>query len=68
MDKSTDSGMVHKMKEFLISVIILIVLTLAILYTKPHTWFYHGMVCSGGIGGGCDTTTATGGLFEWMKK
>ena len=56
------------MKEFLISVIILIVLTLAILYTKPHTWFYHGMACSGGIGGGCDTTTATGGLFEWMKK
>jgi len=56
------------MKEFFISVLILIVITVGILWAEPHTWFYHGMTCSGAIGGGCDTTTATGGIFGWIAK
>ena len=56
------------MKEFLISVVILIVITVGILWAEPHRWLYHGMTCSGGIGGGCDTTTATGGIFGWMSN
>ena len=56
------------MKEFLTSVIVLVVLTVGILWAEPHTWFYHGMTCSGGIGGGCDTSTATGGIAGWLKN
>lgn len=56
------------MKEFLTSVIVFVILTMGIVWAQPHTWFYHGMTCSGGIGGGCDTTTATGGIFGWMAN
>ena len=56
------------MKAFATSMIVFLLLTVAILWAQPHTWFYHGMTCSGGIGGGCDTTTATGGIFKWMGK
>ena len=56
------------MKEFLTSVIVFVVLTVGILWAQPHTWFYHGMTCSGGIGGGCDTSTATGGIAGWLKN
>jgi len=56
------------MKPFFLGMSLTIVMTIGIIYTEPHTWFYHGMECSGGIGGGCDTTTATGGIIEWIKK
>jgi hypothetical protein len=56
------------MKPFIYGILLTIVLGLGILYTKPHTWFYHGMTCSGGIGGGCDTSTATGGIYKWINK
>ena len=56
------------MKEFLTSVIVFVVMTVVILWAQPHKWFYHGMTCTGGIGGGCDTTTATGGIYRWMNK
>ena len=56
------------MKEFFASMIVFAVLTVGIVWAQPHTWFYHGMTCSGGIGGGCDTTTATGGIFGWMSN
>tara|TARA_E500000178_G_C16686383_1_gene601694 strand:+ start:226 stop:399 length:174 start_codon:yes stop_codon:yes gene_type:complete len=56
------------MKPFLAGIFLFIVLTLGILYTKPHTWFYHGMECTGGIGGGCDSSTATGGIQGWLNN
>tara|TARA_E500000318_G_scaffold99952_1_gene102304 strand:- start:291 stop:461 length:171 start_codon:yes stop_codon:yes gene_type:complete len=56
------------MKPFLVAVILFLAMFFGILYTKPHTYFYHGMECTGGIGGGCDSSTATGGIYYWMKK
>jgi len=54
------------MKEALLGIMITLLLIVVLLYVQPHTWFYHGMECSGGIGGGCDTSTATGGFMKWI--
>ncbi len=54
------------MRAFMISIILFLVLSAGLLWVQPHTWFYHGMACTGGIGGGCDRSTATGGIFGWM--
>ena len=54
------------MKEALSGIAITLLLIVVLLYVQPHTWFYHGMECSGGIGGGCDTSTATGGFMKWI--
>lgn len=56
------------MKPFLTAMIITVVMSIGIIYFDPASVFYHGMECSGGIGGGCDTSTATGGIFKWMSK
>tara|TARA_B100000085_G_scaffold251101_1_gene247871 strand:+ start:440 stop:610 length:171 start_codon:yes stop_codon:yes gene_type:complete len=56
------------MKPFFLGILLTIAMVIGILITEPHTWFYHGMKCSGGIGGGCDTTTATGGIMGWINK
>jgi|TARA_B100001063_G_scaffold134764_1_gene126084 lipoprotein signal peptidase len=54
------------MKEALFGIVITLLLIVVLLFVQPHTWFYHGMICDGGIGGGCDRSTATGGFFKWM--
>jgi len=54
------------MRAFMISIILFLVLSAGLLWVQPHTWFYHGMACTGGIGGGCDRSSATGGIFGWM--
>ena len=56
------------MKEFIISIILVLLLSAGVIIAEPHTWFYHGMTCDGSIGGGCDTSTATGGIFGWMAN
>jgi len=47
--------------------VLTVMMAVGILYFDPATVFYHGMECTGGIGGGCDTTTATGGIYKWIK-
>tara|TARA_B100001057_G_scaffold306437_1_gene306565 strand:+ start:699 stop:875 length:177 start_codon:yes stop_codon:yes gene_type:complete len=54
------------MKEFIYGIVITLIMIIVLAYIQPHTWFYHGMECNGGIGGGCDRSTATGGFFKWM--
>ena len=56
------------MKPFLWAMIVCLMISAVVLWFDPATWFYHGMTCSGSIGGGCDTSTATGGIFKWMGK
>jgi hypothetical protein len=55
------------MKPFLLSLVITGLLIPTIIITKPHQYFYHGMECTGGIGGGCDRSTARG-VWKWMSK
>ena len=55
------------MKAFATAMVLTVVMVVSILYFDPATVFYHGMECTGGIGGGCDTSTATGGIYKWIQ-
>jgi|TARA_B000000557_G_C20527708_1_gene339214 hypothetical protein len=54
------------MKPFITAMCISILMIVLILFFDPASVFKHGMTCTGAIGGGCDTTTATGGIYKWI--
>jgi hypothetical protein len=54
------------MKPFLSAMIIAVVFSAVVIITKPTKIFYHHMECTGGIGGGCDRSTAKG-LWKWLN-
>ena len=57
----------ENMKPFILAMIISVVLIVLILIFEPAKFFYHNMDCTGGIGGGCDRSTARG-IWSWLAK
>tara|TARA_E500000318_G_C3481885_1_gene180767 strand:+ start:298 stop:465 length:168 start_codon:yes stop_codon:yes gene_type:complete len=55
------------MKPFITAVIVSVVLVVIFVVFEPARLLYHGMDCDGGIGGGCDRSTAKG-VWLWLAK
>jgi hypothetical protein len=55
------------MKPFIIAMIVSVVFIVLAWWFQPAQMFYHHMECTGGIGGGCDKSTARG-VWIWLGK
>ena len=60
-------NMRKNMKPFILAMIISVTLIVLIVIFEPAKFFYHNMDCTGGIGGGCDRSTAKG-IWSWLAK
>ena len=61
-------GLWNSWGPLLVAIIIAWGVVYVTVTTKWVSVFHHGMECTGGIGGGCDTTTATGGIYKWIQQ